>query len=68
MLQGAKGLVAKLGPPYVKSAWGSKGKRVRVARLAVCCNYFSKKKKQLCYKVNILYQYLFVSMCLKILV
>ena len=45
MLQGAKGLVAKLGPPYIKSAWGSKGERVRVARLAVCCNYFSKKKK-----------------------
>ena len=45
MLQGAKGLVAELGPPYVKSAWGSKGERVQAARLVVCCNYFSKKKK-----------------------
>ena len=27
------------------SAWGFRGKRVRVVGLAACCNYFSKKKK-----------------------
>ena len=42
----AKDLVAELTPPYAQSAWGSRGERVRVAGLAVCCNYFSKKKKE----------------------
>ena len=40
----AKGLVTKLAPPHAQSAWGSRGERVRVARLAICCNYLSKKK------------------------
>ena len=35
-----KGLVAKLAPPHAQSAWGSRGKRVRAAELAACCNYF----------------------------
>ena len=43
----AKGLVAKLTPPYAQSAWGSKGKRVWAMGLVTCCNYFSKKKKDL---------------------
>ena len=43
----AKGLVAELTHPHVQSAWGSRGERVRVAGLAACCNYFSKKKKNL---------------------
>ena len=38
----AKGLVAELALPYVQSAWGSRGERVRVAGLAAYCNYFSK--------------------------
>ena len=42
----AKGLVAELAPPHVQSAWGSREERIRVARLAAYCNYFSKKKKQ----------------------
>ena len=42
-----KSLVAELAPPHVQSAWGSKGEMVRVVRLAVCCNYFSKKKKKI---------------------
>ena len=29
------------------SAWGFRGKRVRVVGLAACCNYFSKKKKKI---------------------
>ena len=40
-----KGLVAKLTSPHVQGAWGFRGKKVRAAELAVCCNYFSKKKK-----------------------
>ena len=41
----AKGIVADLAPPHAQSAWGSRLERVRVAGLAVCCNYLSKKKK-----------------------
>ena len=41
----AKGIVADLAPPHAQSAWGSWLERVRVAGLAVCCNYLSKKKK-----------------------
>ena len=41
-----KGLVAKLAPPHAQNAWGSRGENVRVVGLAVCCNYFSKKKKK----------------------
>ena len=41
----AKGLAAKLALPHVLSAWGSREEMVRAARLAVCCNYFYKKKK-----------------------
>ena len=41
----AKGLVAELTPPHAQSAWGSRGENVRAMQLAVCCNYFSKKKK-----------------------
>ena len=40
-----KGLVAELAPPHVRSVWGSRGKMVRAAGLVACCNYFSKKKK-----------------------
>ena len=29
----AKGLVAKLAPPHAQSAWGSRGERVRAAKL-----------------------------------
>ena len=39
-----KSLVVKLAPIHVQSVWGSRGERVRAAGLAVCCNYFSKKK------------------------
>ena len=39
----AKGFVAKLTPPHVQSAWGSRGKMVRAAGLTACCNYLSKK-------------------------
>ena len=35
-----------MASPYVQSAWESRGKRVWVAELVVCCNYFSKKKKK----------------------
>ena len=38
-----KGLVAELAPPHVQSAWGPRGERIRVAGLAACFNYFSKK-------------------------
>ena len=38
----AKGLVAELAPPHAQNAWGSRGERVRAARLAVCCNYLLK--------------------------
>ena len=41
----AKGFVAELAPPYTQSAWRFKRERVRIAGLAACCNYFSKKKK-----------------------
>ena len=41
----AKGLVAKLTPPHVQSAWRSTRESVRVAGLTACCNYLSKKKK-----------------------
>ena len=34
----------ELAPLHVQSAWRSRGERVRAARLAACCNYFSKKK------------------------
>ena len=40
-----KGLVAELAPPHAQSTWGSRGERVRAARLAAYCNYLSKKKK-----------------------
>ena len=43
----AKGLAAKLALPHVLSAWGSREEMVRAARLAVCCNYFYKKKKKM---------------------
>ena len=42
----AKGLVAELAPSHAQSAWGFRGERVWAARLAVCCNYCSKKKKK----------------------
>ena len=38
-----KGLVTELIPPHAQSAWESRGEKVRVTGLAVCCNYFSKK-------------------------
>ena len=38
-----KGLVTKLAPPHAQNVWGSRGERVRTARLATCCNYLSKK-------------------------
>ena len=41
----AKSFVAELAPPYTQSAWRFRRERVRVAGLAACCNYFSKKKK-----------------------
>ena len=41
----AKGLVTELASPHVQIVWGSRGENVRVAELASCCNYFSKKKK-----------------------
>ena len=41
----AKGLVAELAHQHAQISWGFRGWRVRVARLAACCNYFSKKKK-----------------------
>ena len=41
----AKSLAVELAPPHAQSAWGSRGKSVRAAGLAACCNYFSKKKK-----------------------
>ena len=41
----AKGLVAKLTPPHVQSAWRSTREMVRAAGLTACCNYLSKKKK-----------------------
>ena len=53
-LQRKKGLIAKLAPPHVQSAWGSRGERVRAAGLAACCNYFSKKKKKKGKKCSIL--------------
>ena len=40
-----KGFVAELAPPHIPSAWGSMKERVRIARLATCYKYFSKKKK-----------------------
>ena len=46
----AKGLVAELAPPYGQNTWESRRKGVRAARLAVCCNYFSKKKKKIAKK------------------
>ena len=33
-------------PPYLQSTWESIEKKVRVAELVACCNYFSKKKKK----------------------
>ena len=43
----AKGLVAELTLSYIQSAWGSRGERVRVARLSAYYNYFSKKKNKI---------------------
>ena len=40
----AKGLVAELAPPYVQSAWGSRGEKVQATGLVACCNYFFKNK------------------------
>ena len=42
----AKGLVADLTHFHVQNVWGSRGERVRVAELAVYCNYLKKKKKK----------------------
>ena len=36
----------QLLPSHAQSVWGSRGKRVRVAGLAACCNYLFKKKKK----------------------
>ena len=41
----AKGLVADLTHFHVQNVWGSRGERVRVAKLAAYCNYPKKKKK-----------------------
>ena len=41
----AKCFITELASPYVQSAQGSRGEKVRDAGLATCCNYFSKKKK-----------------------
>ena len=49
-----------MAPPHAQSAWGSRGKRVRTAELAACCNYFSKKKKKFCKDAS-------VAKCLQIL-
>ena len=43
----AKGLVAKLAPPHAQSAWRFRGERVQAVGLAACCNYLSKKKKNI---------------------
>ena len=40
----AQSLVVELALPYVQSAWGFRGERVRAAGLAACCNYLSRKK------------------------
>ena len=40
----AKSLVVELALPYVQSAWGFRGERVRAAGLAAYYNYFEKKK------------------------
>ena len=42
----AKGLVVELTSPHTQSVWGFREERVRTARLAAYCNYFSKKKKK----------------------
>ena len=42
-----KGLVADLTHFHVQNVWGSRGERVRVAKLAAYCNYPKKKKKKL---------------------
>ena len=39
MFYHTKGLVAELIPLYTKSAWGSRGERVRTAGLVESCNY-----------------------------
>ena len=36
----------QLLPSHAQSVWGSRGKRVRTAGLAACCNYLFKKKKK----------------------
>ena len=36
---------AELALPHAQSTWGSRGERIRAARLAAYCNYLSKKKK-----------------------
>ena len=41
----AKGFVADLTHFHVQNVWGSRGERVRVAKLAAYCNYPKKKKK-----------------------
>ena len=57
MLHYAKDLVVELTPPHVYSAWGFKAEMVRVAGLAVCCIYFSKKKKSYVTLLIFLYKF-----------
>ena len=47
-----KGLVTELAPPHVQSTWGSRRENVRTARLAACCNYFSKKTLSFFFQTN----------------
>ena len=42
----SKGFIVELAPLHIQSAWGFRGKRIRAAGLAACCNYVSKKKKE----------------------
>ena len=37
---------SELAPPHAQSAWASRGERIRVTRLAVYCNYLSKKRNK----------------------
>ena len=41
----AKCLVVELAPPHAQSAWGFRGERIRLTRLAACCNIISQEKK-----------------------
>ena len=43
MFYHTKGLIAELIPLYTKSAWGSRGERVRTAGLVESYNYLYKK-------------------------